>query len=719
MRLPRFIRSSTLLTAAALCGSAAVTSTPAQAAGLLIADGGFGGVLEIQEHDVKVVVNNGVAVTTVNQVFKNTENRQVEALYTFPVPRGASVSNFSMWINGKEMVGEVVEKKRAREIYESYKVTRRDPGLLEQVDYRTFDMRVFPIGPKAEQRVQVTYYQELDFDHNRATYVYPLATSTRPGVNSRTTGKFALSIDCRSAVPISDLSSPSHPDSFAVAKHDPNYRQASFEVRGGDLSRDVVVAVETSRPQTGVDLITTKPPGEDGYFSLTLTAGEELAASVKSMDYVFVMDISGSMNDDGKLTTSRQAVGTFIQSLSPQERFDVLAFNVDSTVLFSGLTAADEGAKARATQFLASQQARGGTVLHRAMTAAYKYASPDRPLNVVVLSDGLADASERGELTRMIAQRPQGTRVFAVGVGNDVNRGLLEQLAEDSGGLAAFVSRDDDWAKQADAFRRKLTRPVATDVAIHIAGVDAYDLQPAKLPNLYYGMPVRLYGRYRGEGTARVTVNASINGASVRPTVAMDFSGSDDANPEIERMWALKKVDGLLKSADARDGRSAVVDEIVRLGEGYSIVTEYTSFLVLENEAEYQRWKLDRRNVLRVGRDRLAQQKTADLLRSLQDRSAADLGPAGLERQKPVMHPTVAAAPAAPPASYSAGQPTRQPVADSPRSNDTGKSRNFRFFGGGGGGGGGGGAIDPLSGVALVTAGGAACWMLRRRTAAK
>src|SRR5688500_11388963 len=119
-----------------------IHAPPAKAAGLLIADGGLGGVLEVKEHDVKVVINNGVAVTTVTQVFQNTENRQVEALYTFPVPKGASVANFSMWINGKEMVGEVVEKKRARQIYESYKETKRDPGLLEQVDYKTFDMRV-------------------------------------------------------------------------------------------------------------------------------------------------------------------------------------------------------------------------------------------------------------------------------------------------------------------------------------------------------------------------------------------------------------------------------------------------------------------------------------------------------------------------------------------------------------------------------------------------
>lgn len=135
--------------------------TTTSAAGLLVADGGFGGELDIKQQDVRVTINNSIAVTQIDQVFVNKENRQVEALYTFPVPREASVSNFSMWIGGKEMIGEVVEKERARQIYDSYKRQRRDPGLLEQVDFKQFEMRIFPIPAGAEQRVRIEYYQQL------------------------------------------------------------------------------------------------------------------------------------------------------------------------------------------------------------------------------------------------------------------------------------------------------------------------------------------------------------------------------------------------------------------------------------------------------------------------------------------------------------------------------------------------------------------------------
>ncbi len=598
----------------------------ARAAGLLIADGGTGGVLQIKSHDVHVTINNGIAVTTVDQVFQNMEDRQVEALYTFPVPRGASVANFSMWINGKEMVGEVVEKKRAREIYDSYKAKRRDPGLLEQTDYRTFEMRVFPIAPRAEQRVQVTYYQELQFDHDCATYVYPLQTSTRPGVDSRAQGKFAINVDVKSEIPIVSMESPSHSKDFAVAKQTDSYFQASLETREGSLNKDVVLNYKVSRPHTGIDVIASKQKGEDGYFALTLTAGEELPQKEALMDYVFVLDISGSMNDDGKLDLSRQSLGAFIKSLGAKDRFEVMTFNVQPTTAFGKLREADDAAKKDAENFLAAQVAKGGTILNPAMTTAYKYAS-DRPLNVIILSDGMTEQTERQQLSDQIRQRPKDSRVFCIGVGNDVNRGLLEQLADDSGGLAAFISREDNFEQQAAAFRRKLMRPVATNVKIDFAGADVYDVEPKQVPNLYHGAPVRVYGRYKSGGNVTVNLAATVLDHPIKDSLAVELPKEEGGNPEIERMWAWHKVDRLLKEADATGSRSSVIDEIVRLGEGYSIATEYTSFIVLENDLEFQRWHIERKNATRLARDRAAQEALTSRLDALRNKATEELGP--------------------------------------------------------------------------------------------
>ena len=379
------IRRSGALVVAAVFAVAALGTlccpTPASAAGLLVADGGFGGVLEIKQQDVRVTINNSIAVTQVDQIFVNTENRQVEALYTFPVPREASVSNFSMWIAGKEMIGEVVEKERARQIYESYKQQKRDPGLLEQVDYKSFEMRIFPIPAGAEQRIRIEYYQQLNVDHDWATYVYPLATDGQNRqVDSRVTGRFSMMVDVKSEVPIQELRSESHADDFVVVNHEPNYAQAAMELTEGDLSRDIVMAVQTKRPRTGLDVITSHPAGEDGYFLMTLTPGEDLSSTAEPMDYVFLLDISGSMARDEKLSISRQSVVAFIDSLGPEDRFECLAFNLAPTPLFRSMQAADTDHLDQAKAFFLSQRARGGTVLQPAISAAYAYRDDDRPL---------------------------------------------------------------------------------------------------------------------------------------------------------------------------------------------------------------------------------------------------------------------------------------------------------------------------------------------------
>lgn len=695
-RRPHLIRRTIvalLLALVALRGGPA----PAGAAGLLIADGGFGGALEIVDHDVRVTVDNGIAVTKVTQIFRNKERRQLEALYTFPVPKGASISDFSMWINGKEMVGEVVEKERARQIYESYKQTKRDPGLLEQVDYKTFEMRVFPIGPEAEQRLQITYYQELDVDQDWCTYVYPLATVSRAGADVRTAGRFALNLEVRSAVPIAAMESPSHDREMTVARHGDTYWQASLErTAGANLDRDVVVAFRLSRPQTGIDLVAHRGGDDEGTFSLILTPGEETAALDEGMDYVFIMDVSGSMGSDGKLLVSKDSVLAFVRELEAKDRFEVMAFNVQPAVLFGRLEPAGPDPVQRAGAFVDGQQARGGTVLNPALDVAYKYHDVDRTLNVVLLSDGMTEQGERAALLELIRRRPGNTRVFCIGVGNEVNRPLLEQLAQDSGGLAAFISRGDNFERQAKAFRRKLQHPVATGLALDFRGVEISDLEPPVLPNLYHGTPVRVYGRYRGGGTAKVALTGEVRGVKIGKTAELVFPARETGNPEIERMWAWHRIDRLLKEADRQGSRRDAIAEVVRLGEAFSIATEHTSFIVLENDDEYRRWKIERRNLLLSARDRKEHERLRASLDGIRKKAVADLGP---EAAKPLTQPNAAPVNPAAPART---QPAVPPLTGSaPPPNDASRSRGFDINVGSG----------PVGPVFLA----AAAWLNRRR----
>lgn len=689
----------------------AFTALHANAAGLLIADGGLGGVLEIKEQNVHVTINNGIAVTEVDQVFLNTENRIVEALYTFPVPKGASVSNFSMWIGGQEMIGEVVEKQRARQIYDSYKQQKRDPGLLEQVDYKRFEMRIFPIPAGAEQRVKLTYYQELDTDHDWTTYVYPLATVARPGLDQKTKGHFAVTVDVKSEVPITAIESPSHKDRIVVAKHSENYWRASLETPAGSLEQDVVVACHCERPTTGVNVISSKTEGQPGVLQLSLTVGKELEEVNKGMDYVFVLDVSGSMAFDGKLPLSRTSLRSFIDSLGPEDKFEVITFNITPNTLFNETRAANEDNLKQAITFLESQKALGGTVLRPAIDTAYRYQNPDRTLNVVVLSDGMTEQKDQAELVQLIQKRPPGSRVFCVGVGNEVNRPLLTQLAEQAGGLAAFISQGDDFSRQAQAFRRKLMRPAISNLKIAFEGGEVYDVEPQKLPNLYHGSPLRVYGRYDKAGSTNVTITGDVQGQPFSQSLKLELPARDDTNPEIERMWAWKRVDQLLASARERGNVDSVRTEVVKLCEEFSITSEYASFIVLENDGEYQRWKIERRNVGRLGRDRAAQARVQQQLETLREQAISKLGPPVETAQKAISQATPAPAPG--PVDQTVNTqpvPTTMPNLPQPTARRSRPDFDLRLPGGGGG-----GAIDPISAAIGLGLAGASAIAAKRR----
>jgi Ca-activated chloride channel family protein len=400
------------------------------------------------------------------------------------------------------------------------------------------------------------------------------------------------------------------------------------------------------------------------------------------------------MDDDGKLALSRRSLGAFVHALAAEDRFEVLAFNVEPQPAFGALRAAGDDAKREAEAFLGAQRARGGTFLEPALRAAYAHHQPDRPLNVVILSDGMTEQRERGELLRLAAERPPQTRLFTIGIGNDVDRPLLEQLAEDAGGLAAFVSRGDDFTRQARAFRRKLQRPVASNLQMAFAGGGVYDLEPQRLPSLFHGVPVRLYGRYREAGPVTVRISADVGGERLEREVTMDLPAAEE-NPEIERMWAWKRVDRLLDEGQRAGDRKANVDEIVRLGEAFSIVTEHTSFLVLENDAEYRRWKIERRNALRVRREERKLARLREELTALRRRESDALGPAAVKTaETPAASPSRSGRPALPGNAANPAPPRRGGDLDR-----------------------GGGALDPLSAAlaAAVAALGIAGRRRRRR----
>ena len=313
----------------------------------------------------------------------------------------------------------------------------------------------------------------------------------------------------------------------------------------------------------------------------------------------------------------------------------------------------------------------------------------------MILSDGMTEQAEQSELLRLIGQRPSGSRVFCIGVGNEVNRPLLEQLANEAGGLAAFISQGDDFERQAQAFRRKLMRPAVSNVKLTFAGGDVYDVEPAALPNLYHGLPLRIYGRYDRAGMTSVTIKGDVQGQPFEQSVEDRAAGGgrrESGDRTDVGLEARRSVAG----DGPRAWRASVRSSMRSCGCA-------KTFRSPANTPRSSCWRTtpstsagrsSARIVSRLERDRAAQAGVQEQLEALRNEALSKLGPA-TDGARPMAD--VASRPAGRPLDLvNSGQATGAPSAGRRRRRIARPTAGSTWICRGGGGGG-GGAIDPIS----------------------
>lgn len=589
--------------ALALSIPAAVLAQGTGTAGSLAPTEG-GAPLSITSQEVEVRIGNGIAVTTITQVFHNATRNQLEATYSFPVPKDASLSSFSMWIHGKEVIGEVLEKKEARRIYDSITQRRRDPGLLEQNSHKLFTARVFPVPPEGDQRIQIAYYQPVEYDGGFCTYTYPLKIRTREFSN--VTGTLTINVHVDSETPIIGARSPSHKDQVVMRRDDERHVLASFERRRGSLNRDFVLIYELAKERSGVKVVPFRDGREDGYFMLTLTPGERLERLKEPSHTIIILDISGSM-EGAKLSTAREAAVAILDQLPEEDTVQIVSFNVGARSWPAEAAAVSEETRREAVAHLDRLRSAGGTDVLEGLRHAAGLLDPNRPNVVVLLSDGVSNSADEAMREARRLFPASQARVFALGIGNEINRGLLALLARDTGGWTDFMSIDGDVEHRARLLARKIVHRSISDVTITVEGVEVYDLHPRQLPHLFAGSQLTIFGRYSGSGEATVLVSGNVMDRRITLPVKIRFEKRATDYPEIRRSWALKAVEDALEDRDMNKDRA--IERIVALGVEHSIVTPYTSMLVLESEAQYGQFGIERRNPERVRQEREAQQR--------------------------------------------------------------------------------------------------------------
>ena len=569
-----------------------------------IAPGQWG--IEKLRTSVTVRISDRIAEVEVEEWFRNNGGGLGEGDYLYPLPAGAVFSSYSLYQGEQELRGEMMGAAQAREIYEAIVRAKRDPALIELVGKGMLRARVFPIEAGQTRKITMRYTQVLDRAGDALQFRYaagarhvgtsvvrmprprPGMPQDRPddrGVRAYPEGSpltFSMVVEDESR--FRDAFSPTHAVRVDRARGRMTVRP------DGELAGDFAVFLPFADRPVGLTVATHRPAGEDGYFMLTLSPSDVAQSSVPR-DVTVVMDVSGSMSGE-KIDQAKRALQQLLGSLGEEDRFRIAAFSSAVRPWQESWARARRAEVEGARRWVDDLRADGGTNIHDALEFAFSDPSPrDRLPIVVFLTDGLPTNGEtKPDRIVAMAESTRGrARVFAFGVGFDVNTYLLDRLSEAARGTTQYVAPGEDVEQAVSALAARVRHPVLTDLALETGGIDADEIYPRNLPDLFAGGELVLFGRYSEAGAADIAVSGRRNGRVERYATRVQFRGRSDSDDYIPRLWASRKLGDLdrrIRSAQAvgatRDQVEALIDELRETALRYGLLSEYTSYLVQE-----------------------------------------------------------------------------------------------------------------------------------------
>jgi Ca-activated chloride channel family protein len=418
-------------------------------------------------------------------------------------------------------------------------------------------------------------------------------------------GVFALEATVRSSYPLDDVRVKGLGAATVIQEEGGDWKIWIDDESGATrLNEDVVLYYRLAADQPArVDLLPYRADDEPGTFMLVVTPGMDLEPTVGGVDWTIVLDVSGSMSN--KIATATDAVTRALGDLRPEDRFRIITFANDTLWVTKGWTPADQPSVQQAGDKINKLGVRGGTNLYAGLQAGLKNLDSDRPNAVVLVSDGGANIgpTEHGDFLKLLDKTD--VRVFTFVMGQGANRPLLGRLAEESGGFSMDVSNRDDLYGRLIQARSKLGREALHGVKLELDGVGLADTAPGRMPSAYHGQQIVMFGRYTRPGKAKLRLTGRISGEERSWTVPIELPERDERFPEIERLWALERIRDMQKSIRDGEPDSEYRDVIVDVGTHYSIVSDYTSMVVVREE-RFEEMGIERKNKQRTETERNA-----------------------------------------------------------------------------------------------------------------
>ncbi len=561
--------------------------------------------MPLKETNIEANVAGVIADVKVRQIYSNTGTKPIEAIYVFPASTRAAVYYVEMTVGKRKTVAKIAEREEAREIYEQAKQEGKTASLLEQQRPNVFQMNVSNIMPNDVVTVELRYTELLVPEDGVYEFASPTVVAPRYAKQTENTGggtenwasnpylvqgekptyQFGIQVNINAGMPIQKITSSSH-------KVNVSYTSASVasvkldatEKFGGNRDYILKYSLQGEEIETGVLLYETP---EENYFLLMAQPPKDVKPQqIPPREFIFVVDVSGSMYGF-PLDVTKELLTELIKSLKPTDMFNVMLFSGSSEMMSPKSLTATQSNINLAIELLNRQSGGGGTEFLPALKTAFK-SNPENGISrsFVIVTDGMIAVEH--EAFDFIRQNLNKANLFAFGIGESVNRYLMEGMARAGSGEALIITKPSDAIQKAMKFKEYIQTPALTNIQLSFEGFDAYDVEPLSPPDVLAKRPMIVFGKYRGKAQGNIKIEGITGSGKYSESVSVAQAKSDN-NVALKYLWARHKIQQIndynFLSSEMRGKEDRLLaKEIIALSLKYNILTQYTSFVAVDEQ---------------------------------------------------------------------------------------------------------------------------------------
>jgi Ca-activated chloride channel homolog len=617
---------TTIMVALALACALFITALPA-AAGDDITEGTLQirdkeGKLQsscpLKHTDVSADISGFIARVTVKQQFHNPMKEKIEAIYIFPLPSRAAVDDMTMKVGSRTIKGDIKKKEEAKKIYEAAKQKGQVASLLEQERPNIFTQSVANIMPGEEVDITISYVEYLNYQDGTYEFSFPMVVGPRyiPGKpvagnqgigwadntdqvpdasritppvtpkGTRAGHDISLKVSLDAGVPVQKIRSVLHKVSMSHQEGSP---KATVVLDQGDSipNKDFILQYDVAGNDIQDALLFHTKKGMGGFFSLILQPPlKPRSSQITPKEMIFVIDTSGSQMG-WPIEKAKETMKYCIENMNEGDTFNLMAFSNHVDKLFASPMANSKENREKALDYLAHRLGSGGTEMLPAVNEALQPRDDPQRLRIVCfMTDGYVGNDM--QVIDAIKKNIGNARFFSFGVGNSVNRYLLDKMAEMGRGEVEYVTLNRHGDEVAEAFQRKIGTPLLTDIKMGWGNLSVSETYPRRSPDLFSGKPVIITGRYKAGGRGEIKLMGKCAGKPYERIIKVNFPDAEPSHDVLASLWARTKVEDLmdqdLSGIQSGQPKQDIKEEITKLGLAFRLMTQYTSFVAVEEK---------------------------------------------------------------------------------------------------------------------------------------